>query len=252
MSMDKKKWDIPYPSDDEINEQVALIVKRGIRKQPRFIQSLLDMKRDMGWQYLLINRGEAIFSGLLMLIVISYMFLAKESAMKEADFYGLLFIISPLVFLGLIAYDYLQKKMNNTFELEMTMKHTVFQLLAVRMLVFSSLAILINMTFVLVFSLRFDFDILHGTLLSMTGLFVFSSSLLFVLRKGNFLKRGMFFIAGWVLVNTSLILIFDNHYGAVLHIIPNVVYGLLLAISLWLYLISLRTMFNRKEEEAWI
>lgn len=252
MSMDKEKWSIPYPSDEEINKHVALIVKQGLPKKQNFLVSIVEMKRQIGWQYIFINRGEALFSGCLMLIVLVYAFLvSNESAVQVSGFYGMLFILSPLAFLSLMAYGYYQKKLSHTFELEMTMKYTVFQLLAIRMLVFSSIAIFINMTFVLIVSLKVDFDVLHGILLSMTGLFVFSAGLLLVLRSGNFIKQSVFFIAAWVLVNVSLFILLGNQYGAILNGLPSIAYGIILMISFWVYMISLKHVFNRKQEEAW-
>ncbi|MFT4416188.1 hypothetical protein ACLM5H_20190 [Fredinandcohnia humi] len=250
--MDKKKRSIPYPSDEEINNQVALIVKQGLPKKQSYFHSILEMIRVVGWRYLFLNRGEALFSGLMILSVLAYVFFASnESTIHTSDLYAMLFIISPLVFLSLMANGYYQKKWSNTFELEMTVKYTVFQLLAVRMLVYSSVAIFSNMTFVLLVSLRYDLDVLRGILLSMTGLFVFSACLLFVLRTGNFLKRSVYFIAAWVLGNIALFISIENQYGAVLTKLPSIAYGIILMISIWIYMISLKQVFHRKQEEAW-
>ncbi|MGX1193082.1 hypothetical protein [Metabacillus sp. SLBN-84] len=251
MATDKSKWSIPYPSDEDINKQVALIVKQGLPKKQNLILSIAEIRRQMGWQYLFINRGEALFSGCLMIIVLAYLFLVSNEAANQApDFYGMLFILSPLSFLSFMAYGYYHKKVNDTFELEMTMKYTVYQLLVVRMLVFSSMAIFVNITVVFILSYKVDLNVLRGILVSMTGLFVFSAGLLFVLRSGHFLKRSVLFIAAWVLVNTVLFLLSGKEYGAVLNTLPMISYGVILLVSFWIYLISLKHVFNRRHEEA--
>lgn len=247
--MDDKKCSVPYPTDAEIDQQVAYIVKQALPERQSFIRSLLEMKRQIGWQYVLLSRGEALFSGLVVFIVLGYVWmLADGRTVHSSTFYGLLFTLSPLVFLSLTAYAYFQKQSNHTFELEMTMKYTVFQLLVYRMLLFSTLAILVNMSFLLLLSLKVEFDVLRVLLLSLTGLFTFSAGLLLALSNGHLLKRSALFIAGWIMLNVSLLGFIDKTYAQILENLPITVYvGLLIGI-LGLYLYSFKHVFMKKKE----
>lgn len=247
--MDKKKWKVPYPTNAEIDQQVASIVKQALPARQGFIRALLEMKRQIGWQYLLLSRGEALFSGLVVLILLGYVWLTtNEKTVHYPTFYGLLFMLSPLAFLSLTAYAYYQKQTNHTFELEMTMKYTVFQLLVCRMLFFSGLAIVVNMSFLLLLSLKVEFDVLRVLLLSLTGLFTFSVGLLLALSNGRMLKRSVFFIAGWITLNVFFLIFVDKTYARILESLPITVYvGLLIGI-LGLYLYSFKHVFMKKQE----
>lgn len=249
--MDDKKYSVPYPTDAEIDQQVAYIVKQALPERQNFIRSLLDMKHQIGWQYVLLSRSEALFSALVAFIVLGCVWLmTDERTVHFPTFYGLLFMLSPLVFLSLTAHAYYQKQSNHTFELEMTMKYTVFQLLVCRMLLFSALAILVNMSFLLLLSLKVEFDLLRVLLLSLTGLFTFSAGLLLALSNGHVLKRSVLFIAGWIVLNVSLLVFLDKPYVRVLESLPITVYvGLLIGIS-GLYLYSFKHVFMKKQEGA--
>lgn len=247
--MDNEKWKVPYPTDAEIDQQVASIVKQALSIRQGFIRSLLDMKRQIGWQYLLLSFGEALFSGLVVLILFGYVWLTtNETTVHYPTFYGLLFMLSPLAFLSLTAYAYCQKQTNHTFELEMTMKYTVFQLLVCRMLLFSGLAIFVNMSLVLLLSLKVEFDVLRVLLLSLTGLFTFSAGLLFALNNGHVLKRSALFIAGWITLNMFLLVFVDKPYARILESLPITVYVGLLISVLGLYLYSFKHVFMKKQE----
>lgn len=247
--MESKKRSIPYPTDEEIEIQVAFIVKQGLPAKQSLIHLLLDIKRQIGWKYVLLSYGEALFSGFVSLIFFGYIWLiTDETTTASSVFNGLFFMLSPLVFLCLTAYSYYQKRSNNTFELEMTMKYTVFQLLVCRMLFFSGIAILINMSFILILSLKVEIDIFRLLLLSLTGLFLFSAGLLLSLYNGQVFKRSMVFIVAWVLGNTLLLNIVGQPYARVLDSLPIAVYSILLIGVLALYLYSIKRLMIKDQE----
>ncbi|MGG2108791.1 hypothetical protein [Lysinibacillus pakistanensis] len=45
--MESKKQSIPYPADEEIEQQVAYIIKQGLPVKQSFIHLLLDLKRQI-------------------------------------------------------------------------------------------------------------------------------------------------------------------------------------------------------------
>lgn len=247
--MESKKRSIPYPTDEEIERQIAFIVKQGLPAKQSLIHLLLDIKRQIGWKYVLLSYGEALFSGLITLMIFGYIWLiADETPTESSVFNGMFFMLSPLVFLCLTAYAYYQKQSNNTFELEMTMKYTVFQLLICRMFFFSSIAILVNMSFILILSLKVEIDIFRLLLLSLTGLFLFSAGLLLSLYNGQVFKRSMVFIIVWILGNTLLLNTVGQQYARVLDSIPIAVYSVLLIGVLALYLYSIKRLMTKDQE----
>ncbi|MCM3005551.1 hypothetical protein [Priestia koreensis] len=251
MPVKNNRLSIPYPSDEEIEKQVNLIVAKGLPKRPSFFTSLYELMRQVGWRAIFINRVEGLLIGILTLIVWAYFYLGNYTSSSDTShFYVLLFVLSPLIFISLMLCSYYYKKLAQTFELEMTTKYTIFQLLAVKMLVFSSVAIIVNMTCVFLLSLAFNVDVLRGILLSMTGLFSFSAGLLLFLMSGNFLRRVFVFMGVWGLVNGTSFIIWGEQYQFILKELPSFVYGIILAVSFCVYMISLKHVFNRKQEEG--
>ncbi|MFJ8101388.1 hypothetical protein [Lysinibacillus sp. NPDC096212] len=247
--MENKKWAIPYPTDEEIEQQVASIIKQGLPVKQTFIHLLLDLKRQIGWKYVFLSYGEALFSGLITLMIFGYIWLiADDIATESFMLNGMFFMLSPLVFLSLTAYAYYQKRSNNTFELEMTMKYTVFQLLVCRMLFFSGIAILVNMSFILILSFKVEIDIFRLLLLSLTGLFLFSTGLLLSLYNGQVFNRSLVFIIAWILGNTLLLLTVGQQYARILDNLPIAVYSVLLIGVLALYLYSFKRLMTKNQE----
>lgn len=252
MSLDKNKK-IPYPNEKEIDTQIQLILEQGLPQKQSLIASIFEMKNQIGWQYVVLNRGEILFNGLVLFIAIYYLLIVSDIAsVYSASFYGLIFTGSPLLFLSLSAYSYYQKYSNHTFELEMTLKYTVFQLLAVRMLFFSGVGVLVNVSLILLLSIKVELNVWQVLLLSLSGLFLFAGGLLFAIRKGNLFRRSVFFIGAWVAFNLGLLVYTDEHYEKFLVGLPTFLYGVILFASLLLFTVSLKQLFYRKQEEAFL
>lgn len=55
--MSKDKWDLPYPDEQEIDRQVAMIVQQAFPEKRHFLKEMQDFKGQMGWMYVLPNRS---------------------------------------------------------------------------------------------------------------------------------------------------------------------------------------------------
>ncbi|KOF09206.1 hypothetical protein AC739_15900 [Planococcus glaciei] len=250
--MTEDNWNIPYPDDQEIERQAALIVQKALPAKPSFFKAMKGIKNQMGWQYLFPNRSETVFASLLMAVTIFCIWLiTSESKSISSSLYGYVFFASPISLLLLTAYAFYEKWEKQTFELEMTMKVTIFQVIAVRILIFSGIALLINMTAALVMALNFDVDFLRIWIISLTGLFGFSSGLLWFVAQGNIWRRTIIFSLSWLFINSAWLLTMNESYLRVVFQLPLVVYIGILLMLIGFFFHTFTKAFTRKQEGLW-
>ena len=242
---------IPYPTDEEMHNQITQIVEKGLPKQKSFFSEITGLYKQMGWRYLLPNQNEWIFT--VIVIAALYLFAGftfGSEGVFTATKIVMFFMISPFLFMSMSLFSFYDKREAHTFELEMTTKFTVFQVVSVRMLVFSSLAILCNTSLALWVSYMHDLVFMRLWLLSLTGLFLFATGLLVLLRTGQILPKVVGYISGWGVVNSGLVWLADEAYIQVVLTLPTVVYGGLVIVLIVLFCLAFKSMYLRKQEDV--
>lgn len=250
--MTEDNWNIPYPDNQEIERQAALIVRKAIPAKPSFFIVMKGIKNQVGWQYLFPNRSETVFASLLLaatICCICLMISADQSI--SPSLYGYVFLASPISLLLLTAYAFYEKWEKQTFELEMTMKTTIFQVIAVRFLVFSGIALLINMTAALAMALNFDVEFLRVWIISLTGLFGFSSGLLWFIARGNVWRQTIIFSLSWLSINSAWLITMNDAYLRIVFHLPLMVYIGILLMLIGFFFYTFTKAFTRKQEGLW-
>ncbi|MGF9978014.1 hypothetical protein [Viridibacillus arvi] len=130
----------------------------------------------------------------------------------------------------------------------MTTKYTVFQLIGIRMLLFSSLAILCNASFSFWLSQTLNVSFFFLWLLSLTGLFLFAIGLLYVMKSGLVIRRMVIYFFGWIVGNSLLMIFADMYYIQVLMQLPIIVYAILVIVLIWLFCSEFKQLYLRKQE----
>lgn len=245
-----KKHDfIPYPTNDEIQNQITQIVEKGLPKQKSFFDEIKGLTKQMGWRYLLPNQNEWIFT---VIAIVALFLLVGFTFGSEGDFsateIAMFFMISPFLFMSLSLFSFYDKREAHTFELEMTTKFTIFQVIGVRMLAFSSMTILCNMSLALWFSYIHELSFMRLWLLSLTGLFLFATGLLVLLRTGQVLPKVVGYVSGWVVVNSGFVWLADEAYVQVVLSLPTVIYAGLVVMLIVLFCLAFKNMYLRKQE----
>lgn len=159
--------------------------------------------------------------------------------------YIFVFIISPLYYLITNIFSFMNMKENNTYEIEMVCKYNLYQVSALRMLVFSVISIFLSVIFIL--GLYNKINILRGIMISITSIFLFSSLLLYSMVK---LKSeiGRYLIIGfWITGNLTLLRLSANQYFEFLQTMPMVVYVLVAVTSLFIYMKNIQILSNYKK-----
>lgn len=245
-------WKIPYPSDHEIERQAGLIVKAAFQEKPSFFEQVQDVKNRMGWLYLMPNRSETIVASLILFILLFFVTIVFGTESRDSGFlYSITFFISPLPLGALILYSLYEKQNKKVFDLEMTTKITIYQVIAFRILSFSAIALLTSMTTSLLLALYFEMPFVRIFMISLTGLFIFTAILLSVFAKYHIWYGTWGVIGAWGLLNVMWLLLKPEDYFKFLESLPLLLYSAILMILIGLYVYTFRKAFMRKPEGVW-
>lgn len=245
----KQKEFIPYPTEKEIEKQISLILKKSLPERKLFFAEIKLLFKQIGWQYLLPNRNEWIFTLLMVIVLSIFMFMSvhTKNELSESQ-YAVLFMFSPFLFASLSLFTFFEKRESATFELEMTTKFTVFQLIALRMLTYSGLAICMNTSIAFTLSNQLQINFFHIWLLSLAGLFIFAVGLLLMMKTGNLLMRTLAFIGIWILLNCALVLFAKSTYVQFISTLPNFIYAILVLFLFTIYCKAFKRMYLQRQE----
>ncbi len=244
-----QKEAIPYPSEQEIEQQISHILQKSLPTQKSFFNEMKSLFQQVGWQYLLPNRNEWIFTIVAIVALSVFMFVTVNTKNELSEsHYAVLFMFSPFLFASLSLYSFIEKRESATFELEMTTKFTVFQLIAIRMLTYSGLAIFVNTSVVIVLVNRLQFDFLHVWLLSLAGLFLFAAGLLLVMKTGNLLLKTITYICVWISLNGVLVFFAKSTYVQFISTLPTFIYAFLVLILFAICCIAFKRMYLQRQE----
>lgn len=242
-------WNIPYPSDDEIERQASLIVKAAYQEKRSFFEQVQEVKDRMGWLYLMPNRSEWIMT-LLIVAAMGFMIYNLVSHSKELShmIYNFAFFTSPFPILVLALYSLYEKREKQVMELEMTLKTTIFQIIALRMISFSGIALVVSITVSASLAINFELPFLRMWLISLAGLFTFTALLLAALSKGEVWKNSWGVSIAWVVINFSWMLALPESYNRVIFELPIVIYALILLLAFSVSCYTFTRTFSRKQE----
>ncbi|MDF1509069.1 hypothetical protein PZE06_12900 [Robertmurraya sp. DFI.2.37] len=239
--MENKKK-LSLPENAKIEEEVNAIVMKGLVVPEPFHKLLLNMSRTIGFRFLFREKKEMTVVTLLMMILFVT---AQEQASETTNYYGVIMLLSPILYGLLSIIPLLSSYMNHTTEVEMTCTYNLYQLAAFRMIAFSLFCFLLNTVWVFFMAMKLSsFAFLQGFLIATTSLFLFSLLFLYALSffKSLLIKVGVMF--GWMGLNL-LFLIFDSiRYQQLLESIPWYLYGGIIVLTFYLYVKKLNNLMQ--------
>ncbi|ERI07433.1 hypothetical protein [Aneurinibacillus aneurinilyticus] len=250
--MDKEKFHIPMPDERTIQNQINQIVAAGVKRNKSFPAYLKSMYHQVGIRHLFSDRSEFVFILFIAINLLSIFLVRSETVLRQVDnLYAFIFLISPVLFIALSVYTYSNKIMNTTYEVEMTCKYNVYQIIAFRMLLFSIISILVNsMTILFIVMSYNDAHFFRAFMISITGLFIFSIVFLYTLMKKHSTVIAAMTIIGWVLGNLLLKFLDNKFYSDILINLPLFVYGIVLIGSISFYIHLLKRLVYFKQTKG--
>lgn len=175
--MNNEKKNIPFIQDEK-EKSIAFILKE-VNLRPRtFREFLLSYFQEVGFRYLFWGMGDILFIVGLLLIGVGILYFPDLHHLFENDhrdeIYFTVFMASPLCYALLYFFVIWKERMLGTFELKMTLRVSLKELLLLRMLVFSGISLIFS-----VGSNILIWELLNQEL-SLTRLFSLSFSSLFL------------------------------------------------------------------------
>ena len=248
--MDKKKFTIPLPDEDVIQNQIEQIVISGAKQKQTFLAYLNSMVKQVGIRHLFSDRlelGFILFSALALLSS----FLVVQGPVQTEHLYAYIFLASPILFLAFAIHTYINKTQNGTYEVEMACKYNVYQVIAFRMLAFSIVSIVVNTIAIAFIAMIYDdIQFIRTLMISITALFIFSILFLYALMKRHSAIIVATTIAGWILGNLLLRMTDNKLYGDLLLQLPIPVYAFVLISCLYVYMKYVNKLIHFKQTEG--
>lgn len=246
------RWTVDYPDESKMKSEISFIVSKGLVKPKRFHEYLFEMYRQLGFRYLFRDGTEIIFTLLLISFAMVFgLFHVVENGKNADGLYAYLFVMSPILYMLVAALFLVNLRSSDTFAVEMTCKYHVYQLAAFRMLVFSIVGILLNISYILMLYLVYqDFNVGEAMLISVSSLSIFSTGYLYIIQKVKLRVTTYAVMAGWLLVNASLAYFSNELYANLLSQIPFFVYITVIVGCLYLYIRRLQFFLTFRNVEG--
>lgn len=249
----KNNEQIPYPSEKEIKKQISLIVDNGLSTKKFTLSDFINFYKQIGFSNLFPNRNEWIFTIISLLAILLFTWVSVGTQGKlTPTYFAFLFMMSPFIFISTACFSFYDKKENQTYELEMTTKYTIFQLICLRMLLFSGISIIANTSVSLWLSYLLHIEFLRLWLLSLTGLFLFGTGFFIALRTGQVIRKTIGYSISWILLNSCLMYFANSLYIKVLGQLPTIVYVCLVGLLMGLFVKMFIRTYLRKQEGIWL
>lgn len=248
--MDKEKFTILLPDERVIQSQIDQIISSSIEEKTTFPTYLKSMVQQVGMRHLFLDRWAL---GFILFTVITLLgsFLLIQAPVETERIYAFVFIMSPILFLLFSIYTYVNKAQQATYEVEMTCKYNVYQVIAFRMLAFSLVSIVLNTLTIAWMSLIYeDMQFIRALMISITALFIFSVLFLYALMKKRSTVVVIATICGWALGNLFLQTADSKLYGDILLQIPLFVYAIVLLGCLYMYMSYVKKLIYFKQSEG--
>ncbi|MEG0553869.1 MAG: hypothetical protein RR533_10170 [Carnobacterium sp.] len=175
--MNKERKDIPFAQGEKENS-IAFILKEVNLQPVTFRKFLRSYFQEVGFRYLFWGMGDILFIVGLLLIgvgILNFPNLNHLFANGHSDgIYFTVFMVSPLCYALLYFLGIWKERLLGTFELKMTLRVSLKELLIIRMLAFSGISLVVSVgSNVLIWQLL-------GQELSLMRLFSLSFSSLFL------------------------------------------------------------------------
>jgi len=210
------------------------------------------MIKEIGLKNIFHDKYELTFISIVVIASLIYsMVIVKEISIHVEDIYKSIFIVSPILYIIISLFSFFNSKEKGTFELEMTCKYNLYKILVLRMFIFSVVTILVNTIIIIgVFTLKNDIDILRAICISITGLFLFSSSFLCITMKVKKEMSKLLVISLWVIVNIGLYSINKELYNFFLKEAPVYIHLTVTVLCVTYYIKSLKNLINFRCEKG--
>ncbi|WP_051541984.1 hypothetical protein [Clostridium lundense] len=250
------KNDIDFPSLEEINVEVNEILNKGLKKKKGFFSYITLTIKELGIKNIFHDKSELVFISVVSLIF--FVFIGGQVALSSLtregyihSLYGYIFIVSPVLYVIISLFSFINTRLKSTYEVEMTCKYNMYNLAAIRMFIFSIVGIVFNSLAIAIIYFAFGkFNVIRAYVVSIGSLFLFSTIFIItiVYLKGSIYKYLV--MIGWLLINLILIINENSLYITFITNVPVYIHLIITAICMSIYIKVLKKLIYVKKEKG--
>lgn len=256
------KNSLKEPYDDKINEgsisemDMDEILDKGLKGKEGFFSYLKAVKRELGFKYIFHDKSELLF--IIMLLVAAFSFFGlKFNADNSSGInfaYRLkcyTFVTAPVIYFFICSYSFISSKIHGVYELQATCKYNFYNLTAIRMFIFSIVAMVINtLIIVMMFLIKRNFNVMEIIIVSISALFIFSTLYILILIKLKDRSNKYLIMLLWLLLPVAVEFDATNKAIKSLDEIPLYIHLIITFITALMYMKNLRKLIKVKRGEV--
>ncbi|MGL5067912.1 MAG: hypothetical protein ACRC6T_08900 [Sarcina sp.] len=230
--------------------EIEKITEVSVKKRLSFAQSTRAIFKELRMKNVFHDKVELFFMGLVGTFSIMFSLILIFNNANLEYVYSPIFLISPIFYIVLSLFSFFNAREKGAIDIELTCKYNIHSLTAIRMFIFSIVAVLINTLLIFVMYLcNKDILVVRAVATSITALFLFSAILLFVIAriKKRYAKTGV--IVFWIGANIILNMFMFKTYNEFLFKMPIYLHVIITVISIVVYVKSLKKYMGLRGRE---
>lgn len=238
---------IKMPNESEKDLSIDFILLKGLSHPKSLLNYLLKLYRSLGFGFIFWDTADIFLLSAAGAFGIALFWVMSS----EQYIYGTLFAISPILFLLLTLITEAKERISGLYELKMTLKFTMNQIIAFQMLCFSGIGVafcilMLSITWFMGKEQFFG----HIVTISLCALFLCSFITLFTIVhiKGKW----VFYIpsAIWVVICILPAQMFSDKWELFLSKIPIGVNLCMIFVLAWLYIREIKKLISMRKSEV--
>lgn len=233
------------PNKREKDISIEYILNNGLSKPKSLRCYLREIYRTLGPCYVFMNTAQAIIISAIAAAAFSLFYPLSH----EQNIYSTLFACAPVFFMCIVMFTEAIERTGEMYELKMTLKYTIQQITAFRILCFSFLGTISCILMSFYFSrLTIAFNFLKAFSVSLCSLFICALLTIFIMEHFN--HRWIYFSAMFVWIIISLLpsWIFGQAWELFLSNIPVAITILVAIVVYSLFLLETKKFMTHKRE----
>ena len=220
-------------STTEKDLAIRKIIQQGVVTPWDRIRKIFNAKSVCSLRILFFGVGDCLFLSILIAACLWMFFIQLDSQIIVCMIFG----ISPFAYIALYALTSWKEHILYLYEMRMACKYTIKQITIVRMIYFSAINMILNVSILACFSPSFSAHIELWKVigLSFTSVFLYGSIMLFVQLRKNTFWVSIVTPTFWIVFNAAIVLFYGARIEQILLNLTNSLVISFAIVSLVLY-----------------
>lgn len=232
------------PTDSEKDMAIEKILSEGLSKPDSIWYFCNKMYHSLGLKFIFFDISQAI----IMAVAVTIGFYLLYPLSPQQNMYSILFAISPLFFITVVFFTEFIERNGSLYELKMTFKYTIQQVIAFRVLCYSLISMIICIF--IGSSIPDTYNFLRVVSISLSGLFICAIITIYIMRcfKGRWIHFTSLVV--WGVTVFLPVLILGEGWELLLSQIPIGITIAVAVIGFYLYLREIKKLINMSKREV--